>query len=51
MWYHLGVVYEEAGKNEDALAAFNKPLSLKKDFPEASDTRKRAEKLSARLRR
>jgi cellulose synthase operon protein C len=49
IWYHLGVVFEEAGKNEDALAAFNKSLSFKKDFPEASDTRKRAEKLSKRV--
>jgi tetratricopeptide (TPR) repeat protein len=43
--YHLALLYQEAGKSADALTELNGSLSLKKDFPERDDARKRLEEL------
>jgi tetratricopeptide (TPR) repeat protein len=46
IWYHLGIVLEESGRKQDAVAAYRKALSIDGQFAEAADASSRAAKLT-----
>lgn len=39
--YHLGIVYSEKGGKPQAIAAFEKALTIDRNFPEAADAQRR----------
>jgi tetratricopeptide (TPR) repeat protein len=43
--YHLGIVYEEKGKQQQAASAYQKALELNKNFGQAQDAQQRLERL------
>lgn len=46
-WFNKGTALTHAGKYDDALAAYNKALSLQPEFPEAHNNKTVTEKLKA----
>ena len=45
IWYHLGVLYTEAGNRQQAVQAMTQALRVQNDFPEAADARRRLQAL------
>jgi tetratricopeptide (TPR) repeat protein len=45
IFYHLGIVYAEKGRNADAVRSFERALALAPGSPEAVDARRRLESL------
>jgi len=46
IWYHLGIVLEESGRKQDAVAAYRKALGIDARFAEAADATTRITKLT-----
>jgi hypothetical protein len=46
--YHLGLVLQALGRQDEAASAFQRALGSSEDFPEAEDARRRLESVLAK---